>query len=551
VLRQEAGRLGLTVTEDAIREQLRKIPSFQASGGFSPGLYRETLRSQGLTPSAFEDSVRQDLLEAQLADIVRRGSHVSDEEAWQDYQRENRKMTLSYVAVDSQPFEKEVTVDEEALTKFYDSKQESYRRPPSVKVRYIAYKVADIADKIEVSDVDLNEYYDLNKNSEFQSEEQIGARHILKAVAAAGDENAKKAAREAIEAVKKKLDAGGNFEELAKAESDDSGSAVKGGDLGLFSHGKMVPAFDKAAFALEVGQTSDIVETDFGYHIIRVYEKKPAGVAPFDEVKDKVRKTLATQKAVDRAFDDSAEDAVKISEGAKLDDIAKQRGSKVEETPMFSQGDVVPGVGPAPSFVEAAFALVTPGDVSQPIKVGGDYYLLALSERKESAIPPLSEIHDQVASEYRAGQALDLARKHADEMLAAVKSGTPLAQVAEQNHLDVKKAEDVSASGNYVKDLGPVPGLSEVAFAVAKDGEPLSRSFVAGSKACIFQRDIVTEPSKDDFESVKPERIKSLETARQQEAMSEFTRSLKQKEQISYDLAQIRPLLGETATSLE
>src|SRR5205085_564159 len=263
VLRVEAERLGLKVTEDAIREQLRKVPSFQSNGAFSPGLYRETLRSQSLTPSAFEESVRQDLLESQIADIVRRGAHVSDEDAWQDYLRENRKMTLSYVAIDSAPYEKDVTVDEEALTKFYDSKQESYRRPPSVKVRYIAYKVADLTDKIDVSDVELNEYYDLNKNSEFEQPEQVAARHILKKVAAPDDEASKKAARESIEAIQKRLASGEKFEDIAKAESDDTGSAVKGGDLGLFPRGRMVPAFDAAAFALDVGKTSDVVETDF------------------------------------------------------------------------------------------------------------------------------------------------------------------------------------------------------------------------------------------------------------------------------------------------
>src|SRR6185369_9967663 len=396
VLRVEADRLGLKVTEDAIREQLRKVPSFQSNGAFSPGLYRETLRAQGMTPGAFEETVRQDLLEAQIADIVRRGAHVSDEDAWRDFQREKRKMTLSYLAVDSAPYEKDVTVDEEALKKFYDSKQESYRRPPSVKVRYIAYKVADVTDKIEISDVDLNEYYELNKNSEFEQPEQVGARHILKKVAAEGDENSKKAARDAIEAIQKRLANGESFEEIAKAESDDPGSAAKGGDLGLFPHGRMVPAFDAAAFALDVGKTSDIIETDFGYHIIQVYEKKPAGVAPFEEVKDKIRKTLATQKALDRVFDDSAEDSAKISDGAKIDAIATQRGVKLEETGMFSQGDVVPGIGPAPAFVQAAFQLVNPGDVSQPVKLGNDYYLLSLEERKESQIPSLAEIHDQV-----------------------------------------------------------------------------------------------------------------------------------------------------------
>lgn len=112
VLRSEADRLGLSITEDAIREQLMRVPSFQSNGQFSPTLYRETLRAQSMTPGAFEETVRQDLLESQLADIIRRGSHVSEDEAWGNYQRENRRMALSYVAFDSADYEKDVTVDD-------------------------------------------------------------------------------------------------------------------------------------------------------------------------------------------------------------------------------------------------------------------------------------------------------------------------------------------------------------------------------------------------------------------------------------------------------
>ncbi|HEY2774509.1 MAG TPA: SurA N-terminal domain-containing protein [Candidatus Binatia bacterium] len=550
VLRAEADRLGLKVTEDAIRDQLVHVPAFQGRTGFSPDLYRETVRSQGMTPGSFEDGVRRELLETQMADIIRRGAHVSEEDAWQEFQRQNRKINLSYVTIDSEPFEKDVKIDEEALTKFYDSRQESYRRPPTVKVRYVAYKVADIADKIDVSDVDMNEYYDLNKNSEFQQEEQVSARHILKKVDKDASDDQKKAAREAIDAIAKKLADGGNFEEIAKTESDDPGSAAKGGDLGTFGRGHMVPAFEDAAFALEPGQTSGVVETDFGFHIIQVYAKQPAGVQPFDQVKDKIRKSLATQKALDRAFDDSAEDAAKISGGAKFDDIAGTRGAKIEETPPFTQGDVVAGIGPAPAFVEAAFSLLNPGDISDPVKVGQDYYLLSLVERKESYVPALADIRDQVESEFKSQKALDLAREKADDILQKAKAGTALVQLAQQNALELKSAADVDGSANFVQDIGAVPGLSEVAFAATRDGEPLSRSFVSGSKAYVFVRDSVIEAKREDFDAGKKQQVESLEKARQQDALQEFIRSLKEKEKISYDVAQLRPLLGDKSSTL-
>lgn len=555
VLRAEAERLGLSVPEQAITEQLMRVPSFQRNGQFSPGLYRETLRSQGLSPASFEESVRRDLLEAQLADILRRGAHVTEDEVWEAYQRENRRINLSYLTIDSAPFEKDVTVSDEELTKYYEGKQEEFRRPPSVKVRHLAYKVADTAAKIEVSDVDLNEYYELNKNSEFKNEEQVGARHILKEVDKEAGEEAKKTARAAIEDIEKRLQGGADFAEIATAESDDPGSAKNGGDLGLFGKGRMVPPFEAAAFALEPGQTSAIVESDFGFHIIRVYEKKAAGIAPYDEVKDKIRQTLATRKAVDRVFDDSAEDAAKIQDGATLDAVAEARGAKLEETPLFSQGDVVPGLGTAPAFMEAAFTLAKPGDVSQPVKVGTDYYLLSLVERQESRIPTLDEVREEVTSRLRAEKAVDLARARADEMLAATRAGTNLGALAEQYNLELKTADDVSGDASFVRGIGALAGLSEVAFATTKDGEALARSFVSGSKAYIFERISVTDVSREAFDAVKKEETEKLEKKREQEALQAFIESLKRKlveqGEIAYDLAQLRPLLGDNVRVVE
>ncbi len=548
VLREEAGRIGLVITEEAIREQLMRVPAFQRDGKFSPALYRETLRAQNMSPGAFEETVRQDLLEAQLADIIRRGSHVSEEEAWQAYQLQNRKITLSYVAVDSEPLEKDVTVDDAALEGFYESHKEDYRVPPTVQLRYVAYKVPTLAGKVEVTEVELNEYYELNKNSEFRHDEQVAARHILKKVNGEGDD-AKAAARKAIEDVQARLKAGEGFEDLARSESDDPGSATKGGDLGLFSRGRMVPAFEAVAFSTEPGQTSDIVESDFGFHIIQVYDKKPAGVAPFDEVQDQIRQKVAEKKALDFAFEYSAEDAAKLENGGKLDDVASARGLIVEETPSFPQGAVVPGIGTAPNVSEAAFALETPGDVSPPLKVGSDYFLVSLVEKKESTVPPFAEVREAVEQAYRADKAIDAARARADEILEAARGGKALSALAEQHGLEVKTAEDISGGSNFIAGVGQIPGLAEVAFAATKDGEPLARSFVSGNKAFVFVRESVTDAARETFDTVKEEEIRRLENAREQEALKMFIearkRELQADDRISYDLAQLRPILGD------
>ncbi|MDA8163879.1 MAG: peptidylprolyl isomerase [Desulfobacteraceae bacterium] len=153
-------------------------------------------------------------------------------------------------------------------------------------------------EKVQVSDQDAKKFYDQNKE-EFKQPEMVRARHILISVAPNADEKTKKAAREKIEAIKKQLAAGADFATLAK-ENSQCPSSAKGGDLGFFARGQMVPAFEKVAFALQPGKVSDVVETQFGYHLIKVEEKKPEGTVPFEEAKDRIAQFLKKEQVNDQ-----------------------------------------------------------------------------------------------------------------------------------------------------------------------------------------------------------------------------------------------------------
>lgn len=551
-LRNEAQQLGLHVPDEAVADSLRRIEAFQRGGVFSPTVYREMVRSQGMSTGTFEESVRRDMLGSQLADIIRRGAHVSEDEAYQEYMRRERKMTLSYLEIDTQPLTEQVTIDEEGLAKFFADHGENYRRPESISLKYLPYRIADYAAKTPVSDDEIAEYYDVHKTSEYSREEQVGARHVLKRAAKDADEATKKAARDAIDAIAKRLAGGEDFATVAKAESEDPGSAAKGGDLGYFGHGRMVPPFEQAAFSLEPGKISDVIETDFGFHILQVYDKKPAGIAPLDEVKDEIRTKIAEQNASDKVFEDAAADAAGIADGATIDTIAKERSAAIEETPVFTKGDTIPNLGDSTPFFDAAATLDKPGAAaSQPVKVGRDYYVIALASRKESYVPQLAEVREAVEKDYRKELALDLGRKRADELLAAAKAGTSLEQIAQQNSLEVKKTDEFAADSKVVTPLGAVPGLGEVAFKTAKDGEPLSRSFVSGDKAYVLVRDSVKEGNRDDFDTQKEELLTQLRKQREQAALDEFIRKLKENAQVEYNLAALRPLLGDQTPQVD
>src|SRR4029079_739555 len=226
---------------------------------------------------------------------------------------------------------------------------------------YLAYTPKAFAGQAPVTDEAIEEYYVLNED-EFKTEETVSARHILKKVDSDADENAKAAARDAITKVKARIDAGEDFAKVAEEESQDEGSAKNGGDLGSFGRGKMVQPFEDAAFALQPGQTSDIVESPFGFHLIQVYDHKAAGTRSLADVHDEIAHELTDKAAAERAFDLAASDAAELTaKHADLEKIAGDRSLEIKTTDMISKGAIVPDVGPDPAFVEGALALTQKG----------------------------------------------------------------------------------------------------------------------------------------------------------------------------------------------
>ena len=205
VLVQEAERIGLRVPNDSLRMAIRQVPAFQRNGSFSPGVYKMLVRQQGLSAAGFEHSMREDILVQQLLDVIRRGVHISEDQAFEKYRRENDKISLRYIDVPSSAFRDKVTIDEEALTAFFDENSEQYRRPEQVRIRYAAYAPDAFVAQTTVDDEAIEEYYYLNSDREFTSSERVGARHILKKVAPDADEQTKAAARAALEAIAKRI----------------------------------------------------------------------------------------------------------------------------------------------------------------------------------------------------------------------------------------------------------------------------------------------------------------------------------------------------------
>src|SRR5207249_686650 len=228
-----------------------------------------------------------------------------------------------------------------------------------IRARYVAYRRTDFLAQAEVPESAITDYYELHKDDRFTEPEQVHARHILVKVANDAGEPAKTAARKKAEDLLAKVRAGGDFAALARKNSDDPGSAAKGGDLGFFGRGTMTPAFESAAFALESGKVSDVVETPFGFHILRTDEHKPGGVKPLDAVRDEIVQTLRGEQALELARKQAEADRRAVVRGKSLAEAAA--GRAVEETLPFAAADELPGVGRVQAPADARASHRRPG----------------------------------------------------------------------------------------------------------------------------------------------------------------------------------------------
>ena len=540
VLKQEAEKLGLLVPDEAIRLEIREIPTFHANGSFSPNAYRTVLTRQGLTPSTFEDSMRQEMLIEQLVDVVRRGVHVSTEEAFAEFALEREKITLDYVQIPAADFAEKVEVTDDGLLEFFEVEAETYRVPESIRVRFLEYTPADFADTDAIGAEEIEEYYILNRETEFTSEETVGARHILKRVEPDADDDAKAEAKKAVEDAKARVEGGESFSDVAKEVSDD-GSASSGGDLGAFGRGQMVKPFEDAAFALEVDEISDVVESQFGYHVIMVYEKTAAGEKSLEEVRDDIAETLAAELAIDALFEAASSDALDIQDGADIETIAQERDKKVAVSNPFGAGGTIIEIGTSPELVASAISLANVGDTADARRVGDNYYIVQLHERVYSKIPELADIREAVESDYKKQLSSDAARSAGDELLAAARTSS-LADAAEADGYEVEQTESFDRRGRFVPGIGTLPALKEVAFATTEDGELLSRTFVQSQGAYVFARASMESADRAEFDEQEEDVIERLRRSKEQAAVQNFINDLKQKMEITYNqdiLAQV------------
>src|SRR5438270_6296621 len=279
----KAREMGLRVSDQELGDTIQNEFATQTGGKFDMSIYQAVLAQQGLTVPDFEQRQREGMLATRLENLELQSLIVSDDEARAEYQRKNLKVGLQYLDFEGKNFTAKVNKDPAAVKAYFAKNRSAFRIPEKRDFDLIVGSNADFIQSAKVSDAELQKTYNENMDS-YRIPERVKVRHILIKTQGKPKEEAPKLKAKA-EDILKQLQNGGNFAELAKKNSEDPGSAVKGGELDWIVRGQTVPNFEKAAFSLQPGELSGIVETEYGYHILQVEAKQEAHTQSFDEVK--------------------------------------------------------------------------------------------------------------------------------------------------------------------------------------------------------------------------------------------------------------------------
>jgi peptidyl-prolyl cis-trans isomerase D len=515
----EVGRNHLTVSDQSLQQAILAIPGLTgADGKFDVERYKSLLAMQGLTPVMYQERLRQDMALQQVSAAVQASAFTPKSIAARLSDLNEQERDVQELPFKAPAFASQVQVTDEMLKSYYDNNGKQFEIPEQAKIEYLVLDSAALASQISVSDDDIKSYYEQNKNR-YAVEEQRRASHILIAVKKGASDADKAAAKEKAEQLLARLRKNpGDFAKLAKENSQDPGSAARGGDLDFFAKGMMVKPFEDVAFQLKKGEISNVVQSDFGFHIIQLTDIKPASVKSLDEVKGEIVAEIKKQQAA-KKYSELAElftntvyeQADSLKPAADKLKLKIETASNVTRTPNSNQPNALIN---NPKFLQALFSddAIKNKRNTEAIEVAPN---TLVSGRIVEYKPVTKRLFDEVKAEVRERvvqeEAAKLAIKMGEAKLAELKAKPEAATgFGETKTISRVKTEGVNgrvASAVLKADVNKLPTFVGVEF--------------PGQGYGIYRITKVTQPEKPD-------------AARRQAEEQQLTATLAQQEMLAY-----------------
>jgi peptidyl-prolyl cis-trans isomerase D len=418
----------------------------QEEGVFSSDLYHRLLAQQGTNSGQFEADTRKRLLTAQLIQGVSDTAFITQQEIKDAYKLQQQKRDFDYLTISHMALFGEAEVSHEEAEKYFNENPDKFEDPEKVKLAFLTLLKSDLAEGIEIDPEDLQTYYEEKKQG-LVKQEQRRARHILIQHDADADEAAIETAESIAEELLNKIDDGADFAELAKGHSDDPGSAEQGGDLGFFARGAMVPEFDEEVFSMKTGDTSDLVHSQFGFHIIRLEEIEASQIPTFDEAKADLEKEMKLSEAED-IFYTQLEQLTDLAfeNPDSLQPAADELGLTIEQSDWVWKNNPV-GLGKYPKLIAAAYSedVLDAGNNSEPIEVSPDEVIVVrVTERKAAELKKFDDVVGTIQANLKVKKASELAKEQGEALLEKVHAGSELKEFEKEEAYSFAEAKEVT-----------------------------------------------------------------------------------------------------------
>ncbi len=517
VLLLEANKARLGVGDSLLVDIISSMPSLQEDGKFSRARYEAALRAQGMAPEQFEARLRQDLTMQQLVGAVGDSEIISAASAEMMLRIQSEERQVAELRIPPEQFAGEIKLAPEAARKFYDENQKQFQTPETVRAEYVVLSLDGLLAQIAVSDADVRKWYDTHLDR-YQQPEERRASHILVTAAATASEGDKAKARAKAEDILKEVTkAPARFADLARQHSQDPGSAANGGDLGFFGRGMMVKPFEEASFSLKQGEISGLVQSDFGFHIIKLTGIKEGKQKKLDEVRAEIEGELKRQGAQKR-YAEAAESFTNMvyEQSDSLAPVAEQFKLKIQQSPVLPRNvppQALASLGPLGN--EKLLAALFSEDAvknkrnTDAVEVAQNTLVAArVAEHKPAALKSFETVSGDIEKLLKARETLAMAKARGEAKLAELKGGQDKVNwvlVKNVSRLQGKQVPAAALQAIFRADVQKLP--SYVGVELPNDGgyalykimavKPLDK--VDDDRRRVLQRDYTTLVAQEDF----------------------------------------------------
>jgi len=526
LLQAEAKRLGIRVSDQERADRIKLLLPTVFEGGTFAGLDRYTSEVQErfrMGVAEFEERIHQSVLEGKIVRLVTDGVAASPEEVEQEYRRRNERVKIEYAVFRPTLLEARITPSEADLSAYFEAKKAQYQVPERRAIRYVLLDPTQLRQRVSATEEELRAYY-IQHTDIYRVQDRARVSHVLFKTVGKSEAEVEEIRRKAEETLRK-AKRGAKFEDLAKQYSEDT-TKDAGGDLGWIITGQTVPEFERVAFSLPKGSISDLVKTQYGFHIIKVVDRETARTKPLDEVRDAVRNAVLEAKSRQLAdhLVNQLNAAVTKSARRPLEEIGRELGLPVAEASPAAVTEPVGELGAASNLLDAIFRL-RPGELSSVVRIDRGHVVLTVTAIQPAHQATLAEVRDRVIADYQREKSPELARKLAEECSKRAKAGEALAAVAKALGVEAKTSEPFARTGS-VNDLGSARQLSTAyTLAVGQVSGPTQ----VGDSWAVFRVTARDEPKPEEFEKQRKSLEQQVLQAKRDLAYEAFRSALRQR----------------------